>query len=1775
MSYSSCPDVSEQRIGVYYPPYLVSSDEMPKDILRSIDALIDDLFLSLRRDRRHRNSLGELIDHQSRELLSNTISVASTLSTHSISSAKTINWKPQGGIFVPDPLKPITQRTIKRVDVSRSNPSIPCLEELETKRHRKSSKGRMCRYALQDINVHWDETCILDKNSSKKYKVVPQGLFDIPINLNVDPKLTKEFAALSDSLKNGVNITHSVEGGFSEAILKLTSQIANGGIPVNVKTDFGDFSSEIAKLTYFASLVVAALNHSHQRDSVSLSLLLALIAYGLLTQNLFTVPGFDAVAMYVTQYLSKANDMTPQMNTDIFDNIISSITMLLIGVATGDSKKSWSGEVVHQIFNYKKTVDSVSSALKAVVSIVELVVNYVKRDILGGDTFVFLESNREDINEFLRKVTKLSDDLHHSRFAYTQDNATFIHELWLEAQSIIGKMPKSTDPGLMVRLNNVSNFLVSQKKIFDGMNLTLNGSRVEPTSVLFVGPPGTGKSNLLYPLTYEYLSRRLPAEKLEQFKKAPNSFIYNRQAETVYWDGYNMDKWVCFIDDLGQMRDVAGNPDNEWMNWIRMCSSFNYVLHMAALEKKGNVYFQSRLVVANTNLKTFNVESIVEIEAFKRRVDKAYLCVPKVEFCKKGTSDGNFWGRRLDGTKLPLGPLGITELTPDTCEFHEIDVMTDTMTGSILTYEQVLQTIIDIGDMKEKRYNQTQIYLNKILDKNASPQMRPQMGFSKEIDIYMKTMNHDGEIVDDDYAEATAYLDELCEFEDSADRMLLLLGKYREFTGQETCMVEVVKFFLRYEKAFYRTASLPSQLFVNSILSIQEPEAKMMFEFEQKIAEAARENRPWWDKFVSKMVIQHDHLGILVSYCDSLFKSIYSVLSSSSSFIVKVFDTWKQSMLLAKDLLIVQFTSIGLIIFGPSIAKKFISWFKSFIGFFSGLYNKAFAPSKKNKKNATAKEAEARDDKLRADKTVPLEPEFYSGKPQRERTATRKVNKSSKELRARLYPVMSKQSASRFDQANEQIMQKIHERNSYELWIPDQKVRAGVVTFIRGRNFIMPKHFAHCIDDILENHPLYADDRVTLKKCGSKITYEIPLKDMLNIVSSTHLDTYDIVIVQAPNYIPVHCDITKHFLTEKEINDLPRLFDYRLYIPSIVCSMNWLGSATVEHNAIVVDEVPYTVAKTFSYRAATREGDCGGLFTICDRRSGASKICGIHIAGVTLNAIGMSAVISREDILSNLPEKGDIIMHFEDDDLQVVPQGMVLENFTPLYMAKVGPSSACKTAIIKSQLHNVWSKSKQAPAALRSFNDENGNLIIPYTNAISGYCDEFIYIDPLIIKDVGDNVFANLEHVSKIPVERKLLSYEEAIVGMKDDEDFAAISRSTSLGYPDVVRPGPKSKGKTEAFGTDGDYTLDSDMAKKIIADCIEIELDAMNNIRNEFIYVDCLKDERRPIEKVKTGKTRLFSVCPVRLLILYRRYFGAFILWCHKNRINNGFAVGVNPYSEEWELVAQKLNRFAQASYANKGAGDYSGFDKKHKTVVQNDVLDHINKWYSDEHSNVREVLWLEITNSKHIFGNTVYSWDSSGPSGHPLTTLLNNLVNHYCANYVWYKTNSFQATELVKFYDKVYYITLGDDNLFAVDPDSLHLFNEKMMEEHVSDLGMKYTSETKTAVSDFMRPLTEVSFLKRNFRFEPIYGRYCAPLELDVILEMPQWTKEGRNRMEIQQTNVETALRELSLHPKEVFNTWAPKIINASRDIINYVPPITERHMLLKVTASLEQWY
>jgi len=438
-----------------------------------------------------------------------------------------------------------------------------------------------------------------------------------------------------------------------------------------------------------------------------------------------------------------------------------------------------------------------------------------------------------------------------------------------------------------------------------------------------------------------------------------------------------------------------------------------------------------------------------------------------------------------------------------------------------------------------------------------------------------------------------------------------------------------------------------------------------------------------------------------------------------------------------------------------------------------------------------------------------------------------------------------------------------------------------------------------------------------------------------------------------------------------------------------------------------------------------------------------------------------------------------------------------------------------------------------APALLTAkvVKDGNGDevLLDPMTKGLQKLMGQQVWIPREFLDEAINDVFNGIGYKSNTQVH----SYEEAIKGVEGNPLKQPIKRNTSPGYPYNLNN--KMKGKTAWLGTDENYIIDNPELK---ADVENLIAKAKSCVRGDAISMATLKDEKRPLEKVLIGKTRVFEACPQHLVIAIRQYFLDFVAHIMEHRIDNGIAVGINPYSLEWTKVADHLHYMGD----NMVAGDFSNFDGSLLMQVLVRICEKINDWYGDgeENAKIRMTLWEHICNADVIIGREIIRQTHSQPSGNPLTVIINSLFNAIIMRVAYLKLKKEQGLPVVCDYrNYVREIIYGDDDIKSINIAILNWFNQETITKALAEYGLTYTDETKkNNTTALAKSLKEVSFLKRKFVRDSCCN-YIAPMEIDNILEITNWVK-GNNVREDTKENCKHVFVELALHEEHIYDHW-----------------------------------
>lgn len=335
-----------------------------------------------------------------------------------------------------------------------------------------------------------------------------------------------------------------------------------------------------------------------------------------------------------------------------------------------------------------------------------------------------------------------------------------------------------------------------------------------------------------------------------------------------------------------------------------------------------------------------------------------------------------------------------------------------------------------------------------------------------------------------------------------------------------------------------------------------------------------------------------------------------------------------------------------------------------------------------------------------------------------------------------------------------------------------------------------------------------------------------------------------------------------------------------------------------------------------------------------------------------------------------------------------------------------------------------------------------------------------------------------------------------------------------------------------ETISTDMDVV---DEIKDTVYDMIETY---KRGERCHPVFCGHLKDEPVTLEKAALGKTRVFTACGIAFTLVVRKYLLSVIVMMQNNRYLYETGPGVVPQSLEWEQVREHITKFGEERLV---AGDYSKFDKRmpaNVILAAFDVIYDICKragYTADDLAVVRGIAYDTAFPTVDFNGDLIEFYGSN-PSGHPLTVIINGIVNslymRYC--YIVLRPRGIVST----FRDHVALMTYGDDNIMGVSHEA-PWFNHTAIQKVLALVDIGYTMADKDAASTPYIHIDETNFLKRTWRWDEDVGAFLAPLDRSSIEKMLMVCVPKKNvSMKSHAISVlSTALREYFFYGKQEF--------------------------------------
>lgn len=515
----------------------------------------------------------------------------------------------------------------------------------------------------------------------------------------------------------------------------------------------------------------------------------------------------------------------------------------------------------------------------------------------------------------------------------------------------------------------------------------------------------------------------------------------------------------------------------------------------------------------------------------------------------------------------------------------------------------------------------------------------------------------------------------------------------------------------------------------------------------------------------------------------------------------------------------------------------------------------------------------------------------------------------------------------------------------------------------------------------------------------------------------------------------------------------------------------------------------------------TENGDCGAPYVLTTPQG--PVILGIHVTGyegvaqcLFFDQDTIKKFVGERQIVSGLPELSS--KSSERRVAELAPKSVfryIQSGSATVYGSFTGFKMAPKTRVELTPMNSFLQE--------RGYSTKYTKPIMagwqPWRVAALDLVNPVVDIDLLTLDTITDQFSETILRQLTPEDLKKLAVYD----------DFTALNGAAGIAYVDKMNrntsagnPWKKSKKHfLTAVEPRGDNLEPVEASEEI--------MDRMRDIMERYKcgerahpnFCAHLKDEPVTHEKRAMGKTRVFSGAPFDWSLVVRKYFLSSIRVIQSNSFVFEAAPGTICQSSEWGEIYNFLVSFGEDRIV---AGDYKAYDKRMPPafiLAAFDVLITIckaSKNFDDEDIMIMKGIAIDTAYPLTDFNGDLVEFYGSNPSGHPLTVIINSVVNSLYMRYVYYIMNP--KHEVLTFKENVKLMTYGDDNIMGVSPD-VPWFNHTTIQRTLASIGITYTMPDKTSESVPYISIANASFLKRTWRFDTELQEYLCPLEHESI--------------------------------------------------------------------------
>lgn len=658
------------------------------------------------------------------------------------------------------------------------------------------------------------------------------------------------------------------------------------------------------------------------------------------------------------------------------------------------------------------------------------------------------------------------------------------------------------------------------------------------------------------------------------------------------------------------------------------------------------------------------------------------------------------------------------------------------------------------------------------------------------------------------------------------------------------------------------------------------------------------------------------------------------------------------------------------------------------------------------------------------------------------------------------------------------------------------------------------------------------------------------------VTQINRMPTQDLAVVHVPG-CPPRADITKYWAQSSLSQSVDGSYVMRTndgeiivkrvrsieYWPSIQLNME---SGHVAAYMGVVDE-------------PSQVGDCGSPLVV--RTSFGPTICGIHVAGKDRRVSALVVEKSFLELSVTLLERQTGFMAFEPNP--------------PLIGSTLAPRTLDQTIHANCTLRWIEEGSAHIYGTLSGFRTRPRSKVMETSikkDVETAFQVELDYGKPVMAgwepwhnnvkhmvsndTKMNENILdecakAFLADISKAFGDKELnlhvLTNRQAVNGIEGVKFIDKINRNSSMGFPWNTK-------KTNYLVPLNDGTTDVDFPEEIWGRVDNIIENYHNNRRASPVFTGSLKDIPTSRAHIDVKKTRMFAAAPVDWSIVVRKYLLSFTKLVQENMYIFEAAPGTVTQSIQWTNHYNYVTQFGKDRMV---AGDYSAYDKRMQALI---ILKafwiieqvHIQQGWTKSACQIIQGIAYDTAFSFVDFNGTLLEFFGTNPSGHPLTVIINSLVNSLYMRYSYVVLNP--AMEAKTFKQNVALLTYGDDNMAGVST-AAPWFNHTAISAVLAEIGVVYTMADKESESVPFISIDDTSFLKRKWVWCEELGAMLAPLEKNSILKSLAYKMaNGLSESADYTARFKNVLLETFFHGREEFSRMMEflKYINHREDLL-----------------------